>query len=279
MKSGIYSITCLANGKRYIGSAANLRARWNCHLNQLRRHCHGNRHLQGTFDKHGEAAFFFEVVEHVSDLRNLVSREQFFIDHYQSANPVFGLNLAPRAGSQLGVKFSEECKRRMSEKRMGHVMSEEWCKKIGDSLRGRKQPQHVKDAVGRANKGRKASDETKRKQSLARVGFVRSEETCRRLSLALKGVKKSAEHVAKMAVKHRHLTDAQVNESTRLFKEGFSLAKLGPMFAVNPETITNNFRRIGFDYRPFLMNRPFICPSRIPARVPPQPNAEPDNSP
>ena len=49
--SGIYCITNRKNGKIYIGSASNLRQRWNGHISDLRKEKHKNRHLQRAWLK------------------------------------------------------------------------------------------------------------------------------------------------------------------------------------------------------------------------------------
>jgi hypothetical protein len=59
---GIYQILCIPNGKIYIGSAIDLRARWEQHRHSLRRRDHRNRHLQQAWDKYGESNFEFSVL-------------------------------------------------------------------------------------------------------------------------------------------------------------------------------------------------------------------------
>src|SRR5262245_46212173 len=73
--SGIYQIRCIPTGKIYIGSAANLRARWDQHRRLLRRGKHANVYLQKAWDKHGEANFEFSVLELV-DRADLLCAEQ-----------------------------------------------------------------------------------------------------------------------------------------------------------------------------------------------------------
>lgn len=100
--SGIYKIICTANKKIYIGSSINLRDRRNAHFSELRRNKHGNRHLQNAWNKYGEQAFTFEVVEFVLPM-SLTSREQHWLNLLSPFGKK-GFNLAPEAGSSLGVK-------------------------------------------------------------------------------------------------------------------------------------------------------------------------------
>ena len=83
MKIGIYRIRNLINNKVYIGSTKNMKVRWAKHKALLRHNKHQNTHLQSAWNKYGEDAFVFEVIEECKT-EDLISREQFFID---SLNP------------------------------------------------------------------------------------------------------------------------------------------------------------------------------------------------
>ena len=56
---GIYSIQCLENNKRYIGSAVNIKRRWYKHRYELARNIHHNHPLQDDYNKFGENSFVF----------------------------------------------------------------------------------------------------------------------------------------------------------------------------------------------------------------------------
>ena len=143
MQSGIYKIRCIVSGKIYVGSAVNLAARWSAHRHLLRKGKHNSIHLQRAFDKHGADAFMFEIIEHVTELSDLIAREQFYIDQLQpfGAN---GYNIAPLAGHTLGAKRTPEQIERMAAR-----------------FRGRKLSQQHRDAISRSQLGRRHSDESK----------------------------------------------------------------------------------------------------------------------
>ena len=61
--SGIYSITQLSTGKRYIGSSININIRWTSHRSALNRNVSFNTHLQNAWNKNGYEDFLFEVIE------------------------------------------------------------------------------------------------------------------------------------------------------------------------------------------------------------------------
>lgn len=80
MTIGIYKITCIANGKFYIGSSKNCEKRFSQHKNKLKSGKHINIHLQRCYDKHGESNITYEVLCE-SGLDRLREREQFHIDY------------------------------------------------------------------------------------------------------------------------------------------------------------------------------------------------------
>lgn len=110
----------------YIGSAFNILKRWKAHRTALRHNKHVNRYLQSAVNKYGLQQMKFEVIELVNsesdkdELKNqLLLREQFWMDKFQSWNRKNGYNLSPKAGSVLGVKHSIESRMHMSEAHKG----------------------------------------------------------------------------------------------------------------------------------------------------------------
>ena len=106
--SGIYAITHAEAWRRYVGQAVDLKRRKRDHFKALRAGNHGNRYLQNAFDKYGQAAFSFAVLE-LCDVERLVEREQAWMDASACL-----YNLAPVAGSTRGVKYSTEARAKIS---------------------------------------------------------------------------------------------------------------------------------------------------------------------
>jgi len=77
---GIYQIRNVLNGKIYIGSSVSLSDRKNNHFAMLRSGKHKNVKLQYSFNKHGESAFVFEVLETIHRESEKFSREQYYLD-------------------------------------------------------------------------------------------------------------------------------------------------------------------------------------------------------
>jgi group I intron endonuclease len=196
MNSGIYIISNIINNKVYVGSAVNIDKRTSQHFSNLKHNRHDNIHLQRSWNKHGKEAFKFEIIFYCLK-EDLIENEQLVIDSYRE---VIGwknmYNIAPIAGSQLGMihsqatkdkmskangghpgywlgkKFTLETRMKMSISRKGRNISEETCKKISKALKGRKQtPEHV-EKVAAANRGRKHSIETRKKMSESRKKYL-----------------------------------------------------------------------------------------------------------
>lgn len=135
--SGIYKITSTFDERCYIGSAISLYDRLIAHRGRLRKGLHRNGRLQNYFNKYGDGFLIYEIIELCSKDK-LIEREQYYID---TINPFF--NIARIAQSALGIKRSEETKKR-----------------IGLASRNRVHP-----------KGIRPSAETRMKQSIAKKGI------------------------------------------------------------------------------------------------------------
>lgn len=112
MQSGIYAITNLVNGKRYIGSAADVNSRWRTHQKRLRENTHHTIALQRAYNKYGANNFKYEILYECSPQKDiLLFYEQWFI------NLMGDYNSSRTAGSPLGYKHPEEEKKRRRIKR------------------------------------------------------------------------------------------------------------------------------------------------------------------
>jgi len=110
---GIYKIFNLVNNKIYIGSASSnggFRKRWNEHKSDLNRNVHHNKHLQLSWNKYGSDNFKFEIIELINDTSLILEREQYYLDNLKP-----DYNICKIAGNTLGVKLSEEHKKKISD--------------------------------------------------------------------------------------------------------------------------------------------------------------------
>ena len=196
--SGLYKITNITNGKLYVGSAVDLENRFSTHWASLRYGKHDNSHLQHSWDKYGEASFTFTPLL-LCNKEDLLFYEQRAIDVYQVGDSCYGYNLAPTAGSNLGVKYSEKSKKRMSVWQKGRKLTVGQYQRLSKTF-------FVSGHIS-YNKGVPVSEETKRKISKTLQGNIpwnkgipATEEQKARLSEAHKGYVMPQEQKDKIAV-------------------------------------------------------------------------------
>lgn len=106
--TGIYCITCIPTGEKYIGQSIAIKRRWATHRRELRTGTHYNRHLQRTYDKYGPDNFTYEILEQCSKDK-LNDREQFYIKLFDSYNHGFnqdigGCNISGEHNPMYGIK-------------------------------------------------------------------------------------------------------------------------------------------------------------------------------
>ena len=188
--SGVYQILCIPTGKVYIGSSEDLARRWSNHCTLLRGNRHDNKHLQFAWNKYGESAFEFTVIELVL-VGFCLEREQYWLDKTQSYNTKCGFNLARVAGAAMsGRSHTPETKAKMSQSHTGKPLT----------------PEH-RAAVSRGQIGKIVSAETRTKMSTSKKGTKRphSPETRAKMSAAhvgKQGRPLSSEHKAKLLARH-----------------------------------------------------------------------------
>lgn len=167
---GIYAILNIDNEKIYIGSSKRLGHRKNCHWSELKAGEHASRYLQRAFNK-SPKSFRFIVIE-LTSVQNLIKREQFWIDHFESADSRFGYNLCPIANSCAGIKRSPE-----------------FIERVASKLRGIKRSDAFKAKLSAAFKNRKRnpwSPQQRYRMSLIKKGHVNTREQIERQSASMR---------------------------------------------------------------------------------------------
>lgn len=190
-RSGIYAIINNINGNLYVGSATNVRKRWQAHRKDLRSNKHHSIYLQRAYNKYGIENFKYVVLT-FCDKEDTLKKEQYFIDFFGMENLY---NICPTAGSNLGRKF---------DKTHGQ--------KISLAKKGKKTqpcPEYVKIKIGLAHKGKKLSEEHKQKLALAKLGKKRGPH--------------SEEHKEKIRQSNLGTKRVFVNGQPGFFKRGHDL--------------------------------------------------------
>lgn len=194
---GVYEIRNLTNGNCYIGSAENIRTRWNRHISLLRAGKHHSQYLQSAWNKYGENAFSFFVLEQCGK-EKLVSLEQEYINN---RTPEY--NMCPIAGSCLGIKRKIETRTKISKALTGIIRSKETRKKISESKRG----------IPSGRKGGTLGDKWRKKLSESHKGVSLSDTHRASLSRALKG--RSSPMKGKT---HSEESKRKISESMRIYR-------------------------------------------------------------
>ena len=113
-QSGIYKITNIVSGKFYIGSSENIERRWGVHKSRLKGNYHINNHFQRAWDKYGEQAFKFEVLEYCSK-ESCIEREQYYLDTLKPFGKI-GYNIARFAdASSKGMHHNKKIREKISK--------------------------------------------------------------------------------------------------------------------------------------------------------------------
>ncbi len=176
MVSGVYKIFNTVTRKCYVGSAKDIHFRWRKHREMLKRGKHHSLKLQRSWNKHGEQAWQWVVVEECPEDALLI-REQAHIDLLDVYRN--GYNMSAVAGR---VSMSEDGKRRVAEANRKRIFTPE-----------------MRATHSRAHKGQPAWNR----------GIKHTETACHNMSIAAKNKPKSAGHREKLAIHCRKLAEAR----------------------------------------------------------------------
>ena len=182
-KTGIYKITNIVNGRIYVGSAANgFKKRWQKHLSDLKHKRHKNTRLQNVYNKYGVYCFTFEILAFCPS-EYVLKLEQYFID---TLKPYY--NICKKAGNSLGVKRTEETKKKISEAKKLHKHSAEFKSMTSERLKG-----------NTYTKGKKQKPEVVENRRQKLIGVPKSDATKQKIRQANLGRKPTDEARAKMS--------------------------------------------------------------------------------
>lgn len=172
--TGIYCIENQKNGKKYIGQAVDIERRFKLHKSKLRNGKHSNEHLQRAWNKYGEPAFLFYVIE-LCDKSSLSEKEIYYISLLKTYDN--GYNMTFGGEGTRGYFHTDEYKEHMRKLSIGRTFSDETLQKMSDAKRGKAtqyKSQETKISaykkVSEKLKGKEFTDEHKANISKAKKG-------------------------------------------------------------------------------------------------------------
>jgi group I intron endonuclease len=219
--AGIYKLTCLNNGKIYIGKSINLNTRLRVYMK-----CKDGigPYLKNAIVKHGWDSFKVEILEtfqsfdKAKDNDSLLEREAYYIKLYNSITPSVGYNICEHSWDKTGTKHSEETKaklrisnsvprkplseehkKNLSKAGKGRILTPEHKEKLRISALKRGMPREVIEKAKQFNTGRKASEETKAKLRNKKLS-PEHKEALRKSHIGVKHTKETKEKMRSSAL-------------------------------------------------------------------------------
>ena len=166
MTQGIYKIINVINNKFYVGSAVDFTARKRRHWWALRSQRHANKHLQAAWNKYGEEAFTFVIVEELELGIDILAAETVWLKEHVGKEHCY--NLGTEAIAFTRGWYGE--KNPMWGKKFSHT----------DAAKAR---------ISKASKERVQSDEEKAKRIKSMQGHFVTPSTRAKISASLSGEK------------------------------------------------------------------------------------------
>jgi len=229
MSQKIKAVYCIKNvitNDLYIGSTTNFKTRVRQHRWKLKNKKHPSKLLQNHYLTQQENEFQFIILEIIENANDLLVREQYFMDSLES-----NYNTAKKAGSNLGVKHSDETRKKLSiigignkngtgtiwkeeaKQKMSIIkknISDETRLKMSESAKKRKHSDLTKKKMSEIRMGKSLPIETRIKLSKSLTGKIVSDETKKRMSDAQKK-SMTSERLQKMSqvAKNKPWTDAR----------------------------------------------------------------------
>lgn len=122
----IYCIKNRLNNKEYIGlTKRSLDTRWKQHIYESNKSdsWEWNTPLGNAIKKYGKDNFEIFVLEYCNSIEELKTREIVLIEKHKSLVEFGGYNLSKGGDGRLGVKLSEETKKKIGLGQIGKIMS------------------------------------------------------------------------------------------------------------------------------------------------------------
>lgn len=164
MKGGIYKVINVLNNKFYVGSAVDFKRRKRLHWWRLRRGDHANKHLQAAWNKYGEKAFTFVIVEEHPQGADILAAENVWLKEHVGKDYCYNVATdatAPNLGLfgeknyMWGKTFTHtpEAKQKIAKHSRGRRHRKESKERIRTYLIGKPRPAEVRAKIAAAVSG------------------------------------------------------------------------------------------------------------------------------
>ena len=218
----IYVRPNLINGKKYVGQATDLKERQRKWKNLKQRYA--GKAINNARAKYGIEAFGFEILKECDD-KELNFWEKYYIKKLNTKRP-YGYNMTDGGDGANGLSWSEESKRKQSERFKGK----------NHPNYGKHPSEETKRKIGLGNKGKKHSEEAKEKNRQAHLGKHPSEETRKKMSEKSKGRKFSEERNKKISESNKHRIYSQETKQ-KMREANINNSKTSkPVLQINKDT-------------------------------------------
>jgi group I intron endonuclease len=172
----IYKTTNLINGKIYIGQDSKNRPQY----------LGSGVYLKKAIKKYGKNNFIKEILEDSISTKDILNlREIYWIKKFNSIDSNIGYNLTKGGNGSLGIKVSEEKRKKISESLKGKPKSKLHKQRLSESQRGKILSESHRQALSESHKGNipwNVGQRYKHKNPIASI----SEERKLQISLTLK---------------------------------------------------------------------------------------------
>lgn len=143
---GVYCIANTVSGTVYVGCSTNIKQRWRTHRCRLRNGVHGNAYLQSAWNKYGEDAFLWTIIEEVEKAVSLTDIEQHHLDKARRRGKVYNCGECAITPF-LGQHHTVEARAKIGRAFKGRIFSEDHLAKISEARKGYKHSEEVKQRM------------------------------------------------------------------------------------------------------------------------------------
>lgn len=178
----IYMTTNLVNGKIYIGQDSKNNDNY----------FGSGKLISSAIRKYGIENFKKEILDYAITQSELNEKEKYWIAKTNSTDKNVGYNITHGGeGISKGLIFSDEWKSNMSKSHLGLKYSEEHCRKISEGQRGRVQSNETREKIRKTKIGKSLSEvhKSKIRESCKGIntGKKHSEESLEKMRIAKRG--------------------------------------------------------------------------------------------